>query len=1640
MIQHKESGNNLSSISEGNQTAETGTSTHSQNTTWVKVQSSITSIAVTLQDKRSRTTWKYFLLIICMHIYTMWNSIFIPTLGNYHWGEYGAWVFKAVNYPYTFSLDLISYNAMIGLAVASLVFLLIYFIILFFAYRMVSNTSKYSVKAKMIVLVLSYGMIFGSNTLAFILSSFIDCNTNSYISLDGYDQAVQALARFPKEACYSSLNIGLIVACFFGIIMLTMTTFIAHSTIANLHPHNMAPFRMESSFTFSLLLSFNALEIMLTFVVPQSVVYIRAVIHIVFSVVWLVVLYFQTPFFRRAENSIYFAFGSAKLGAAIGSLISSVSNPSYMWDLGLGMMGLTIGLILIFFMLGFIAMELYSRLVLKRVESLMERIVMEKQGVKESGSVFSERAVEKDALTIYVELEEHGLLRYLAMYLRFSIGEISLKNSIVPETLPNSKALSFVKGVANQKAFSNSSLLICAALIIAYGWNDENSFIFSISLLRKAVRHADLLEKIVIRERETEIEVDAADAKNVVEIKHTLENTTKWQDELKSLHRLFWKELMNEIPNMEKIDQMNRRISYLTSKCESAFTNLMAIASKDKTVLRAHALFLEHFLFEKDYAQELLAEALAIEEDENTKRSKQRYPYKRVITKGMLSKSITQPYEEARMSVESKLDLVELEKEESFSGVEGKGESKKETIFKYALRVPPPHRFQLFLTISSIALSFIALILCSVFSLMVSSYIAEKPQKEYDICRSSMATAGLFRSVRLIQNVMEMFSGKYNITNEVKELYREFAMHRYIRMNGYVDNLKVIPKYAQSSVFSSGMFEFYIAPNISVMIPFIAENSKDQSYLSYYLRNSSMEEINNLVIRYFDKITNKWTVADFNAPLYDYEFSYLWMNKIPLGGFYTTFCESLVSNNNIDASQLVKTQMISCLAVCIGYGVFALIFVLLSRMELTSTKRIIKIYEDNLSKNVIGRVYHELGSKDDDSVHQVSKNIMTIPKNFIPVLLLLSIILVWICGGLMYMETNLNFDNAKVTGQTITAGSFVLRYVHRIAYRVGEYFTFYSIPPGVPVNNPLLTTNAELLAYRLQVRSYVTEINNKFNNLVYGEYKTIGRYEKIDDLLKGVANCTLPSNATFLEQFTSCFGLETMISMFSSQTSMLNDKLFNKEYQNKTTEAFKEYFLLSLMGDALSDSINYFMNTFAKEASTPKLEIGIVFTIIGLIGLCVLNYNFYNSITNHYKHVQSLRMMLNYIPLNNLDSNETLRNFILHNQIPNKLTAFLQKQSKKDLSHSDTSGIRALLNASVDGAILCNASGLIDLINPAAQRMFGYKQSDIVGMQIFTIFQKGDRETIEKTISELKLNTRNSHDATSGDSLELECVRKNQSTFPATINMFTANLGGAQVLACVIKDITQEKKHNALLAEEKSKSEHLLRNILPEAVAAKLKSGETFIAEKFNDITCFFSDMVNFTNMSSSLNPSELVMMLNTVVNGFDALTDKYNLEKIKTIGDAYFCVGGLHLQSTSDHPERCLRFSIEALTVVHDYNRGNSDQQINIRIGLNTGGAVAGVIGTKKFAYDLWGDTINVASRMESTSLPGRIHLSRSTYERVHDLEFDFEERSVEVKGKGKCQTYLLKAHHHVNPLYNALEELTNNFQNNNTVPSDHE
>lgn len=242
---------------------------------------------------------------------------------------------------------------------------------------------------------------------------------------------------------------------------------------------------------------------------------------------------------------------------------------------------------------------------------------------------------------------------------------------------------------------------------------------------------------------------------------------------------------------------------------------------------------------------------------------------------------------------------------------------------------------------------------------------------------------------------------------------------------------------------------------------------------------------------------------------------------------------------------------------------------------------------------------------------------------------------------------------------------------------------------------------------------------------------------------------------------------------------------------------------------------------------------------------------------------------------------------------------------------------------------------------------------------------------------------------------------------------FNPTLLKARIGACLEKKQLrdQEQAYLTQLQEEKEKSERLLLNILPQAIAAQLKQGAKIIAENFADVTVLFADMVNFTALSARLTPAELVEFLNRVFSTFDQLVDNHGLEKIKTIGDAYLVVGGLPTPRL-DHAEAIANMALDMQTAIATLNEQGvlPDQTpLQLRIGINTGPVGAGVIGTKKFTYDLWGDTVNIASRMESLSLPGQIQVTRDTYERLR-AEYVFEKRgTIDVKGKGEMTTYFL-------------------------------
>ena len=217
----------------------------------------------------------------------------------------------------------------------------------------------------------------------------------------------------------------------------------------------------------------------------------------------------------------------------------------------------------------------------------------------------------------------------------------------------------------------------------------------------------------------------------------------------------------------------------------------------------------------------------------------------------------------------------------------------------------------------------------------------------------------------------------------------------------------------------------------------------------------------------------------------------------------------------------------------------------------------------------------------------------------------------------------------------------------------------------------------------------------------------------------------------------------------------------------------------------------------------------------------------------------------------------------------------------------------------------------------------------------------------------------------------------------------------------------QEQAYLSELQAERAKSDRLLLNVLPTAIADRLKQGERTIVDSFREATVVFADIVGFTSFSANIAPSRTVQLLNDLFSGFDKLAETYELEKIKTIGDSYMVVGGVPTPRP-EHAERCALMALDMLEVLNHFNRRNS-LTLDIRIGINSGPVVAGIIGTRKFSYDLWGDTVNVASRMESHSLPGVIQVSPSTHALLAD-KFILEERGkIDVKSRGFMSTYRL-------------------------------
>ena len=329
---------------------------------------------------------------------------------------------------------------------------------------------------------------------------------------------------------------------------------------------------------------------------------------------------------------------------------------------------------------------------------------------------------------------------------------------------------------------------------------------------------------------------------------------------------------------------------------------------------------------------------------------------------------------------------------------------------------------------------------------------------------------------------------------------------------------------------------------------------------------------------------------------------------------------------------------------------------------------------------------------------------------------------------------------------------------------------------------------------------------------------------------------------------------------------------------------------------------------------------------------------------------------------------------------------------------------RSIFENAAEGIFQITPEGRYLSANPALARMYGYESPEELMEQLTNI---GDRLYVDPHRREVFMSAIARENAVSN--FESQVYRQDRSIIWTSENARAVRDEQGNLLFCegTVEDITKRKQAEAALRAEQQKSEQLLLNILPGAIAQRLKQEQHAIADRFDEVTILFADIVNFTRLSSGISATELVSLLNEIFSAFDQLAQLHGVEKIKTIGDSYMVVSGIPT-SRDDHAEALAQMALDMQQEILKFRQPNG-QELKLRIGISTGPVVAGVIGVAKFIYDLWGDAVNVASRMESLGIPGKIQVTEATYQQLKH-RYAFEKRGeIEVKGKGAMTTYWL-------------------------------
>ena len=358
----------------------------------------------------------------------------------------------------------------------------------------------------------------------------------------------------------------------------------------------------------------------------------------------------------------------------------------------------------------------------------------------------------------------------------------------------------------------------------------------------------------------------------------------------------------------------------------------------------------------------------------------------------------------------------------------------------------------------------------------------------------------------------------------------------------------------------------------------------------------------------------------------------------------------------------------------------------------------------------------------------------------------------------------------------------------------------------------------------------------------------------------------------------------------------------------------------------------------------------------------------------------------------------------IFNAVATQLGSLIQRKQAEELLRIAQDKYHSIVENAMEGIFQSTPSGGYISANPALAKLYGYDSPEELMSDIKNISQQlyVDAERRLEFVAAMEADN-----AVSG--FESMVCRKDGRRIWVSENVRAVRDAKGELIYYegTVSDITERKLAQEALKFQQEQSEKLLLNILPKPIAERLKAKQSTIADSFADVSVLFADIVGFTELSARMSPTELVKRLNVIFSHFDQLAEKYGVEKIKTIGDAYMVVGGLPMPR-DDHAEAIAQMALGMQAKIAKLC-ADTGEKLAIRVGINSGPVVAGVIGVSKFTYDLWGDTVNVAARMEATGNAGRIQVTDVTYELLKDKYLCEKRGVIQVKGKGNMMTYWL-------------------------------